>query len=90
MSDMRSTNGEMRLDEAQEEHIGEVKVNKYCYILLALFFGDLGIHMFYAKKIKKGVLYLLFCWTFIPAILSLFDIIKACGKMKDLEDRIWV
>jgi TM2 domain-containing membrane protein YozV len=44
-------------------------------ILLALFLGGAGIHKFYLGKILTGVLYLLFCWTFIPAILALVDIV---------------
>ena len=87
---MVTNDGEMRLDETQEEHIGEVKVNKYLYIILAIFLGNFGVHMFYAKKIKRGILYLVFSWTLIPVIIALFDLIKACGKMKDTEDRIWV
>jgi TM2 domain-containing membrane protein YozV len=44
-------------------------------ILLALFLGGVGIHKLYLGKILTGVLYLLFCWTFIPAILALVDIV---------------
>ncbi len=43
-------------------------------ILLALFLGGLGIHQFYLGNNIKGILYLLFCWTFIPLILALIDI----------------
>lgn len=43
-------------------------------ILLALFLGGLGIHQFYLGNNGKGVLYLLFCWTFIPCIIALIDI----------------
>lgn len=41
--------------------------------LLALFLGGLGIHRFYLGKGITGVLYLLFCWTFIPAIFALIE-----------------
>jgi len=41
--------------------------------LLALFLGTLGIHKFYLGRPVAGVLYLLFFWTMIPAILSIFD-----------------
>ena len=44
--------------------------------LLALFLGSLGIHKFYLDKTTQGVLYLLFCWTFIPAILALIDFVR--------------
>ena len=41
--------------------------------LLALILGGLGIHKFYLGKGVQGVLYLLFCWTFIPAIIGFFE-----------------
>lgn len=41
--------------------------------LLALFLGGLGIHKFYLGKTGQGFIYLIFCWTYIPAIISLID-----------------
>ena len=54
-------------------------VNKWIYIILALTLGGLGVHRFYAGQ-KSAVLYLVFCWTFVPAILSFIDAIKALFK----------
>jgi TM2 domain-containing membrane protein YozV len=42
-------------------------------ILLAIFLGGLGIHKFYLNKPLWGVIYLLFCFTFIPAILGFLE-----------------
>lgn len=42
--------------------------------LLALFLGGFGIHKFYLGQTLWGILYLLFFWTFIPAIISLFEV----------------
>lgn len=44
-------------------------------IVLALFFGGLGIHRFYLNRPGSGIMYLLFCWTFIPAFIALIEII---------------
>jgi len=41
--------------------------------LLALFLGGLGAHHFYLGRPILGVLYLLFCWTFIPAIIAFIE-----------------
>lgn len=41
--------------------------------LVALFLGGLGIHKFYLGQTGQGVLYLLFCWTFIPALLGFLE-----------------
>lgn len=43
--------------------------------LLAFFLGGLGIHRFYLRQTGLGFLYLLFCWTFIPAIVAIIDAI---------------
>lgn len=41
--------------------------------VLAFFLGGLGVHKFYLNKNGKGFLYLIFCWTYVPAIISLFE-----------------
>ncbi|MFM2399977.1 MAG: hypothetical protein RL341_2134 [Pseudomonadota bacterium] len=42
-------------------------------IVLALLLGGLGMHKFYLGQTGMGALYLVFCWTFIPAILGLIE-----------------
>lgn len=43
--------------------------------LLAFFLGGFGIHKFYLDQVFWGIIYLLFCWTFIPAIIAFFEAI---------------
>lgn len=47
--------------------------SKFTTAMLALFLGGLGIHRFYLSQNKLGLFYLLFCWTFIPAIIATID-----------------
>ncbi|MEO4055639.1 TM2 domain-containing protein [Solibacillus sp. CAU 1738] len=47
--------------------------NKVVAGLLAIFLGAFGIHKFYMGKIGRGILYLIFCWTYIPAIIGFFE-----------------
>lgn len=42
-------------------------------VVLALFLGGFGVHKFYLEQPIRGILYLLFSWTFIPAILALIE-----------------
>ncbi len=43
--------------------------------VLCFFLGGLGIHRFYLRQTGLGVLYLIFCWTFIPGFIALIDFI---------------
>lgn len=43
--------------------------------LLALFLGGFGVHKFYLGQIGWGFVYLIFCWTFIPAIIAFVEFI---------------
>lgn len=65
-------------------------VNKVIYIVLAFFLGGLGVHKFYAGKIGTGIIYLLFSWTFIPEIISIFEGIIAIFKTADANGDIMV
>jgi len=44
--------------------------------MLALFLGGLGVHRFYLDKWVTGLLYLIFCWTFVPAVIALIEAIR--------------
>jgi len=43
-------------------------------VLLTLFLGGIGAHRFYLRQSGLGVVYALFCWTFIPAIVALCEL----------------
>ena len=55
-------------------------VSKGGYIGLCLILGGIGVHKFYSGKWIQGLLYLAFCWTWIPVILALFDLLGAMFK----------
>jgi RNA polymerase subunit RPABC4/transcription elongation factor Spt4 len=52
--------------------IGPAK-SKIVAALLAFFLGGFGVHKFYLGQVGLGILYLLFCWTFIPAVIALIE-----------------
>ncbi|RXJ00614.1 NINE protein [Anaerobacillus alkaliphilus] len=43
--------------------------------LLAFFLGGIGAHLFYYKKYIRGLIYLIFCWTYIPIFLGWIDML---------------
>lgn len=57
---------------------GEPRKIKLIAILLSLFLGGIGIHRFYLGRHLSGIIYLLFCWTFIPAIFSFLEVLRYC------------
>jgi len=55
---------------------------------LAFFLGGFGVHRFYTNRPVSGILYALFFWTFVPAILALFEaILFAIRSQEDFETR---
>lgn len=59
----------------QSAQIQVAPKNKIVAGLLALFLGGLGIHKFYLNRPGQGIVYLIFCWTFIPSIIAFFEAI---------------
>lgn len=52
--------------------------------LLSFFLGALGLQKFYLGESRKGVVSILFCWTFIPLLIGLIDFIKF-ATMNDVK-----
>lgn len=60
--------------------------NKTVAGLLGIFLGGLGIHKFYMGKIGLGILYLLFCWTYIPGIVGFIEgVMYLCSSNQDFQ-----
>lgn len=49
------------------------KKNRTVAAILAIFLGIFGVHCFYMGKTFKGILYLMFFWTYIPAIIGFIE-----------------
>ena len=49
--------------------------SKSTAIILALLLGGIGAHKFYLDRSGQGILYLLFCWTFIPSLIAFVEAI---------------
>lgn len=55
--------------------------------VLAFFFGGLGVHKFYLGKTGLGIVYLIFCWTYIPSIIAFIEFILFLTMTKDDFDK---
>lgn len=55
--------------------------------VLAFFLGGFGIHRFYLGQTGLGILYLVFCWTFVPALIALIDFIGFLLMSKETFDQ---
>ena len=60
---------------ATNAYSGSGEKSRIAAALLAFFLGGFGAHKFYLGKIGQGFLYLIFCWTFIPAIIAFIEFI---------------
>lgn len=67
----------------------EIKtVNKKVYAVFTLLFGCVGVNKLYAGKVKSFILRLVFCWTFIPLILSLTEFVAVLTEKADKQGRV--
>lgn len=50
--------------------------NRTTAALLALLLGGIGAHRFYLGMPIWGVVYVLFCWTLVPALVAFFEALR--------------
>lgn len=74
-----------QLRQLQELKEDRKKPSLTVYLLLAIFLGGIGAHDFYVGKPVKGLIKLVFCWTGVPTIISLFNIIGALMNKDDFK-----
>jgi TM2 domain-containing membrane protein YozV len=66
------------LDKSGKKH-RSLSLTKF----LSLFFGVLGFQKFYLGETGKGILSILFCWTFIPVLIGWIDFAKFASVSED-------
>ncbi len=63
-------------------------LSKTVLLLLVFFGGGIGLHKFYLRKPVQGIFYVLFCWTFIPSLIALVEmIVYACTSEARLREK---
>lgn len=62
--------------------------SKITAALLAIFLGGIGIHKFYLGRVGWGIIYIIFCWTWIPMIVGFIEgIIYLIMSDKNFESK---
>lgn len=62
------------------------KKSKGIAALLAIFLGGIGIHKFYLDQAGWGIVYLLFCFTFIPALIGFIEGLNYATMSQEVFD----
>lgn len=81
-----------------QSEFNAVRKNPTTGLLLAFFLGGVGAHHFYLGNVGLGILYALFVWTFIPAIIALFECFVIRGrverwneaKARQIASQVWI
>lgn len=80
-------NQQQRFAEQQQVYTPTLKKvpvkSKVTAGILGILLGGIGIHKFYLGKAVQGILYLLFCWTYIPALIGFIEGIIYLTKSDD-------
>ncbi len=58
-------------------------VSKSALLLITFLLGSMGGHKFYLRRYRQAVVYLLFSWTGIPALLALIEFITYAFTKED-------
>ena len=73
----------VRQSGAPSSGSGSGSKDKTSAALLAIFLGGLGAHHFYLGNTGRGIIYLVFSWTFIPLVVGLIEGILYLTKSED-------
>lgn len=63
-----------RMNDMQRAIYNSRRKDPTVALLLCLFLGGVGAHHFYLGKTTLGVVYLIFFWTFIPALIAFVEL----------------
>ena len=69
-------------------HMAATRKSDVVAILLAFFLGSFGAHRFYMRETGWGVLYLLFCWTFVPHLISFVECFLLPGRVRRYNEQL--
>jgi len=59
----------------------DVAKSRTTALLLTFFLGGVGAHRFYLGQVGMGIIYLVFVWTFVPAIIAFVELFLIRGRV---------
>jgi TM2 domain-containing membrane protein YozV len=71
----------------QSQYSREAK-NRTTGLILTLLLGGVGGHRFYLGQVGLGILYMVFCWTFIPVIVAFFELFMIGKRVDRFNDHL--
>jgi TM2 domain-containing membrane protein YozV len=71
-----------------QSEMNRERKDKTTALLLCIFLGGVGAHRFYLGDSGKGILYLLFFWTFIPSIIALIELFTISATIEKYNAKI--
>jgi len=70
-----------------QSEMGKIRKNKTTAFLLTLFLGGVGAHQYYMGKVGLGVVYTIFCWTFVPGVVALIELFFIMRRVSDYNEQ---
>jgi len=70
------------------QEYARMKKDEVVGVLFALLLGCFGIHKFYMGETGWGILYIVFSWTGIPALLGLIECFFMPGRVRRYNDGV--
>jgi len=64
-----------------QSEFNQTRKHQTTAFFLTLFLGGIGAHRFYLDETALGLVYLVFCWTFIPVVISLFELLLIAKRV---------
>ena len=68
--------GAMQTPPSAADYRGTSGKSRVTAGVLALLLGGIGIHKFYTGAWGWGIIYIVFCWTYVPALIALVEGIR--------------
>lgn len=71
-----------------QSEVAKVRKDRTTALLLTLFLGGIGAHRYYMGDVMLGILYTIFFWTLIPAIIAFIELFLIMKRVDRYNEQI--